>query len=53
MSNQIAVMTWTQPGDEIILWEKCHIVDMENGTIGDIAGITARTVESQTGELTP
>lgn len=42
-------MTWTKPGDEIILWDKCHIAEMENGSIGDLAGVIARGVESETG----
>ena len=46
MGNQIAVMSWAEPGDEVILWEKCHIIDMENGSISLLSGVQARTVES-------
>ena len=46
MGNQIAVMSWTQPGDEIILWDKAHIVDSENGSISVLSGVQARTVDS-------
>jgi len=27
MSNQLSVMAWTTPGNEIILWENAHIYD--------------------------
>ena len=46
MANQIAVMSWTKPGDEIICEEKCHIFEMENGSIADLSGVTARAVKS-------
>ena len=37
--NQISVMTHTQPGDEIILEEKCHIITYEVGGMGRLAGV--------------
>lgn len=51
MANQLAVMTWTNHGDEVILSDVCHIVDMENGAIGSLSGVQARTVETETGIL--
>ena len=52
MANQLAVMTWTSPGDEVILSDRCHIVEMENGAIGLLSGVQARTVQSNGGVLT-
>lgn len=53
MANQLAILSWTAPGDEIILYDKCHITAMENGAIGALAGVQARTIDSETGILTP
>jgi threonine aldolase len=44
MSNQIALKTHTQPGDEVILDEYSHIYAWEAGTPAIVSGITCRTV---------
>jgi len=51
--NQICVMTHTQPGDEIILEEKCHIITYEVGGIGRLAGVQARLISGKNGIMDP
>jgi len=51
--NQICVMTHTQPGDEIILEEKSHIITFEVGGIGRLAGVQARTISGNKGVMKP
>lgn len=51
--NQICVMTHTQPGDEIILEEKCHIITYEVGGIGRLAGVQARLIPGKNGIMEP
>jgi len=41
--NQLALLTHCQRGDEVILWEKCHIVEHEVGASSVIAGVQLRT----------
>lgn len=53
MANQLAVLSWTQPGDEIILWDRAHTAEMENGSIGGISGVQARMIQSESGIITP
>ena len=51
--NQICVMTHTQPGDEIILEEKSHIITYEVGGIARLAGVQARLLRSKKGIMDP
>lgn len=51
--NQISVMTHTQPGDEIILEEKCHIITYEVGGIGRLAGVQAKLIRGKNGIMDP
>lgn len=44
-------MTWTNPGDEIITWSGAHIVQLEQGALALLAGVTTRMIDSQTGVL--
>src|SRR5256885_16557475 len=45
MSNQVAVKAHTQPGDELICEEFCHIYNWEAGAPAILSGVTCRTVE--------
>jgi threonine aldolase len=49
MSNQIAVKTHTQPGDELICEEFCHIYNWEAGGPAFLSGVTSRTVRAEHG----
>lgn len=51
--NQICVMTHTQPGEEIILEEKCHIITYEVGGIGRLSGVQAKLLHGNKGVMAP
>jgi threonine aldolase len=51
MSNQVAVKTHTQPGDELICEEFCHIYNWEAGGPAFLSGVTCRTVRAEFGIL--
>ncbi len=53
MGNQVAVMTHSQRGDEIILEENSHIFVNEVGGIAILAGVQARTLKGKNGALNP
>jgi len=53
MGNQLAVMTHTRRGDEIIVEESCHIVEHEVGAVAVIAGVNLRTVRGIHGVMQP
>lgn len=49
MSNQLAVKAHTQPGDELICEEFCHIYNWEAGGPAILSGVTSRTVRAEYG----
>src|SRR6516225_6199604 len=51
MSNQIAVKTHTQPGDELLCDVNCHIYNFEAGGPAVLSGVTCRTLEGDYGIL--
>ncbi len=51
MCNQIALKVHTEPGDEIICEEDCHIVNYETGAIGALSGANVRTLRGTRGVL--
>lgn len=51
MSNQICVKVHTQPGDELLCAENCHIYNCEAGGPAVLSGVTCRTVEGDGGIL--
>ncbi len=52
MANQIAILTHTKRGDEVILGEHCHIVEHEVGGAALISGVQFRTVKSDNDSIT-
>lgn len=52
MSNQLSIMAWTNPGNEVILWENSHIYDTETSALVILSGVQCRLVASSTGILT-
>lgn len=52
MANQIAIKTHTQPGDEVIAEEGCHIVNFESGAPGFLSGVMIRHVHGRNGIFT-
>ena len=53
MANQVAVKTWIQPGDAVILEEECHIQFYESGSIAAHAGALSWTLPSTRGVMDP
>lgn len=51
MSNQIAVKTHTQPGDELICDVNCHIYNYEAGGPAVLSGVSTRTLDGDCGIL--
>lgn len=51
-TNQIAIKTHTQPGDEIIAEEGCHIINFESGAPGFISGVNVRPIAGINGIFT-
>jgi threonine aldolase len=53
MSNEIAVMTLTRPGEEVVVFSDSHIYNLETGALSGLSGVQARPVESETGAYDP
>lgn len=51
--NQLAVLTHTKRGDEVILEANCHILMHEVGASATIAGVQLRPIEGDKGEMNP
>lgn len=47
--NQLAIMTHTQRGDEILLGDACHILMHEVGSAAVLSGVQTRTFPTQAG----
>lgn len=43
MANQVAVMTWAQRGDEVLLSDKSHLFNLENGGLAALCQVQTRT----------
>lgn len=43
MANQVAVMTYTERGDEILLGESSHLYNLESGALGAVCQVQTRT----------
>ena len=52
MANQIAIKTWTHPGDELICDVNCHVYNYESGAIAGISGVQVNAAEGHRGILT-
>ncbi len=53
MANQIAIGSWTRPGDEAICERTAHVVQFEAGAMGAIHGVQPRLLDSVRGALDP
>ena len=51
MANQLAVGVWTQPGEEVILEERAHILSYESGALGALHGCQSRTLPGDGGAM--
>lgn len=52
MANQLAIRSQTQPGQEVIVESKSHIVRYEQGAAGALAGVQLHWVTSDHGIMT-
>jgi threonine aldolase len=53
MTNQVAIRTHTEPGDEILLDANAHVYFYEGGAPAAISGVMCRFVEAHRGIFTP
>ncbi|MCW5945997.1 MAG: aminotransferase class I/II-fold pyridoxal phosphate-dependent enzyme [Fimbriimonadales bacterium] len=53
MGNQIAVLSWTRPGDAILIEQDAHILFYESGGPGAHAGVVTWTLPSDNGAMDP
>ena len=53
MANQVAIRTWTEPGDEIIAESTSHIFLYEGGGFAALSGCSLRQVPGAMGILDP
>ena len=53
MGNQVAVMTHTKRGNEIIAEENCHIIQHEVGAVAILSSVMVRTVRGKKGVMNP
>ncbi|MDF0673035.1 MAG: GntG family PLP-dependent aldolase [Nitrospira sp.] len=52
MANQLAIRSQTQPGQEIIVESKSHVVRYEQGAAGALAGVQLHWVAGERGVMT-
>jgi len=53
MGNQLAVMTHTKRGNEIIAEENCHIIQHEVGAVAILSSAMVRTIRGEKGVMNP
>jgi len=53
MANQLAIRSQTQPGQEVIVESKSHIVRYEQGAAGALAGVQLHWVLGERGIMSP
>ncbi len=51
MANSVAVGSWTQHGDELIVERSAHMVQWEAGAAGALHGVQATTIVAQDGRM--
>ena len=53
MANQLALLSQTRPGDEVILERRCHILNHEGGAPGFLSGVQTCPLDGDRGLLAP
>ncbi|UWR71482.1 threonine aldolase family protein [Phaeobacter inhibens] len=53
LCNEIAVNVHTNPGDEVICEESCHLINFETGGPAAISGVMIRTIAGENGIFEP
>lgn len=51
--NQCSILTAGRPGEEILIRDKGHIIQHENGSVGRLARMMTRTIDCPEGYITP
>jgi threonine aldolase len=51
MANQVAIRTWTEPGDEIVVEEGAHIYQYEGGAYAALSGVSIKCIVGERGLL--
>jgi len=52
MTNQVAIRTWTEPGDEIIIEAEAHTYFLESGGPAALSGVMCRLIQGDRGRFT-
>ncbi len=52
MGNQVALKSWTRPGQLLICEERSHVIKFEMGATAVISGLTPATIPSEDGSFT-
>jgi threonine aldolase len=53
MANQVALGSWTKPGDEVIVEREAHVLRWEAGAAGFLHGVQTATLASTRGAMDP
>ena len=53
MANQVAIKTWTRPGDELIVDLNAHCYNLESAAIAALSGVQVAPVEGKRGIMAP
>jgi len=53
MANQVAIKTWTQAGDEMIVDLNAHCYNLESAAIAVLSGVQVTPVDGRRGIMTP
>jgi threonine aldolase len=53
MANQVALGSWTRPGDEIVVERSAHVVCWEAGAPGALHGVQPLTLHAPDGRIDP
>ena len=53
MGNEVSLKTLTNPGDDVIVESRSHVVLYEHGAPGVISGVLLRLIETTNGQLPP
>lgn len=53
MANQVALGSWTKPGDEIVCQRWAHVTTYEGGAAGFLHGVQSLTLGDRSGRMDP
>src|SRR5699024_6845362 len=49
--NQVAILTHTRPGEEIILGAESHVFYYESGAVAALAGVQTKVIDGKRGQM--